>query len=559
MEYFNLGEFHWPISTGSSEAQCWFDRAMTWCYGFHHEEALACFERAIAHDPECAMAWWGIAYAVGPNYNKPWCWFDADDKQRSLERANSALARAVSLAPAATPREQALIGALRDRYPSGAAPEDMTPFDDAYAAAMRGIQKRFGADLNVRSLCIEALMNRTPWQMWDLGNGVPAPGADTIEAQALFDAAFAHDPAAHVHAGLLHLYIHLMEMSPHPERALPAAERLRTLVPDAGHLVHMATHIDILCGRYQDVVRWNERAIAADAKYFSRTSAQNFYTIYRVHNYHFAAYGATFLGQLSTAMRAVEGLAAAIPESLLRVASPPMADYLEAYLSVRQHVLIRFGRWQEIVTQTVPADAKLYCVTTAMIHYAQGVAYAAMGDVAASERSQDAFLRACERVPESRRLHNNTCRDLLLIAREMLAGELQYRRGNHDAAFAHLRHSVALDDALPYDEPWGWMQPARHALGALLLEQERVQEAEAVYRADLGLDTTLSRACQHPDNLWSLHGLDECLARRGADRERALVAQRLALARALADVPVTASCFCRLSSCDRKAGAVIGD
>jgi tetratricopeptide (TPR) repeat protein len=213
---------------------------------------------------------------------------------------------------------------------------------------------------------------------------------------------------------------------------------------------------------------------------------------------------------------------------------------------MKLHVLIRFGRWQEIVDEPFPEDGDLYCVTTAMLHYAKGVAHAARGEVATAEEHRTRFEEAVPRVPETRYLFNNTCLDILAIASEMLDGEIQYRKGNFDAAFSHLRRSVELDDALPYDEPWGWMQPTRHALGALLLEQGRVEEAEAVYRADLGLDGTLSRACQHPDNVWSLHGFHECLRRLGKTAEADIVKPRLDLALARAAVPIKASCYCRL-------------
>ena len=212
---------------------------------------------------------------------------------------------------------------------------------------------------------------------------------------------------------------------------------------------------------------------------------------------------------------------------------------------MKQHVLLRFGKWQAIVAQALPADQALYCSTTAMMLYAKAVAYAAMGNLAKAEHAREAFLEAKSRVPASRRVHNNTVVDLLAIAEAMLHGELDYRRGNFEAAFAHLRQAVALDDALPYDEPWGWMQPTRHALGALLLEQGHLAEAEAVYRADLGLDHTLSRACQHPGNLWSLHGLHECLTRRGETVEARLIKQQLDQALARTEVPVYASCYCR--------------
>jgi len=225
-----------------------------------------------------------------------------------------------------------------------------------------------------------------------------------------------------------------------------------------------------------------------------------------------------------------------------------MADWLESFVPMKMHVLIRFGRWDDIIAAPLPADPDLYCVTTAMMHYAKGVACAATGRIAEAEEHRTQLAAAIRRVPASRNLFNNTSDDILAIAAAMLDGELEYRKGNYDVAFGHLRRGIELDDGLPYDEPWGWMQPVRHAYGALLLEQDRVAEAEAVYRADLGLDSTLARACQHPGNVWSLHGYHECLTRLGKDEQAAIVGQQLKIAAAYADTPIGSSCFCRLAS-----------
>jgi len=546
--YYDLGSHGRPITTDSAAAQLWFDRGLVWCYGYNHEEAVACFERALEHDPGCAMAHWGVAYAIGPNYNKPWEAFDDADKRMSLGRALAAGAAALEYAVSASAEEQALIGALQQRYPESPETEDFGPWNDAYANAMRAVHAAHRDDLDICALFAEAIMNRTPWALWDLPTGEVAAGADTLEAIEVLETAFRDLEAqgANRHPGLLHMYIHLMEMSPHPERALKAGDALRELVPDAGHLCHMPTHIDVLCGHYQTVVESNGRAIAADRKFLEREGPVNFYSVYRCHNYHFRIYGAMFAGQYRVALDAAEEMISTLPGEVLTMGSPPMADWLEGFVPMKQHVLIRFGKWREIIEQPLPEDAELFCVTTAMMHYAKTVAHAASGDIPGAEAEREAFLAARARVPESRTLFNNTCQDILAIAEEMLNGELEYRRGNHAAAFAHLRSSVELDDNLPYDEPWGWMQPARHALGALLIEQGRLEEAEAVYRADLGLDGALSRACQHPDNVWSLHGLHECLARRGETALAAIIKQRLDLAAARADVPIKASCYCRM-------------
>ena len=378
--------------------------------------------------------------------------------------------------------------------------------------------------------------------------GKPSPGASTVEAREALESAIARrEEAGEIpHAGLLHFYIHVMEMSPTPEAALRAGDTLRTLVPDSGHLYHMPTHIDFQCGHYHDVVVRNSEAIEADRKVLEREGPLNLFSYSRIHNIHFKLYGAMFLGQYRTAMEAVGEFDEMVPEGIIRMESPPMADILEGYYGLKQHALIRFGRWQEIIDAPLPHDPDLYLVTTAISHYAKTVAYAATGDIKSAEREAESFAAAVSRVPSSRMLFNNTCLDILAVASQMLRGEIEYRRDNHDQAFEHLRRAIELEDNLPYDEPWAWMQPARHALGALLLEQNRIEEAEPVYRADLGLDKTVIRARHHLDNVWSLHGLLECLRRQGKHTEAAMIEPALKLALARTDVPIKSSCFCRL-------------
>ncbi|MFO7854547.1 MAG: hypothetical protein R6V44_04900 [Paracoccaceae bacterium] len=545
-DYFDVDVHGRTVTTASPEAQLWFDRGLVWCYGYWHEEAVACFDKAIAAGPDCAMAYWGKAYALGPNYNFPWQLMDPDGRAAVLAGAHAELSNALALAADVTPVERDLIEALRARYPQTEPVEDMKPWNRDFADAMREVCRKHPDDLDVITVFVEAIMNVTPWQMWDLGTGEPAEGAGTLEAQEVLERAMESLPGAMRHPGILHLYVHLMEMSPHPEKALKAGDVLRTLVPDAGHLIHMPTHIDVLCGHYRDVLVWNQEAIKADRKAMDARGVMNFYSAYRIHNYHFAIYGAMFLGQYEPALAAAEELIATTPEELLRLPSPPMADFMEGYLSHKQHVFVRFGKWREILAQAEPSDPELHCATLAFMRYAKGVAHAALGEVAEAEAMQARFREAKAAVPESRLIHNNTCVDLLEIADAMLEGEIEYRKGNHEPAFAALRRSVELDDHLPYDEPWGWMQPTRHALGALLLEQGHVEEAEAVYREDLGLGGKLSRATIHPDNVWSLKGLMDCLERRDAAEtvEGKLIRQRLDLALSRADGRVAASCFC---------------
>ena len=546
-DYYDLGTYSRKVTTVSGEAQRWFDRGLIWCFGFHHEEAEVCFRRAAELDPGCAMAHWGVAYAVGPNYNKQWDAFDEADLLRTLEAAHAAAQAALACMDGASDPERALIQALARRHPSDERSADFDAWNDDYANAMRAVYQAHPDDLDVCTLFADALMNRTPWRLWDLHRGEPAEGADTLEVGVVLETAIAQMEAAgdERHAGVLHMYIHLMEMSPHPEKALRAADELRNLVPDAGHLQHMPSHIHFLCGHYHDVVVSNSEAIVADRKYLAREGPLNYYSASRIHNYHFKLYGAMFLGQYKAAMDAADELIETLPEELLRIESPPMADLVEAYVPMKMHALIRFGKWREILDEPLPDDQDLYCVTTAVKHYAKTAAHAVCGNVAEAQAQRQLFRGAVSNVPETRTMFNNTCLDILAVAAEMLDGEIEYRRGNHDVAFRHLRDAVELEDNLPYDEPWAWMQPARHALGALLLEQDAVEVAEAVYRADLGLDDSVIRARRHPDNVWSLHGLHECLRRQDKRAEAAMIEPRLTLAIARADVPITSSCYCR--------------
>ncbi|MGI9372595.1 MAG: hypothetical protein ACR2OJ_08880 [Hyphomicrobiales bacterium] len=543
-EYFDLGGHTFPVTTSSADAQLWFDRGLLWTYGYNHEEAVACFEKALEADPHCAMAHWGKGYAAGPNYNMSWDLFDDAGRATALSTGHASAHAAMALVDDVSDWEASLIRALPARYPQAEPIDDMRPWNVQFADAMRLAFKVHSENLEVRTIFVEALLNITPWKMWNLRTGEPTEGALTEEAQSVMEEAFDNQPDAWRHAGLLHLYVHLMEMSPFPEKALKAGDALRTLVPDAGHLIHMPTHIDVLCGFYRDVVHWNEMAVEADLKFWGEKGPFNIYSGYRLHNYHFVMYGALFLGQYEPAMRAVRGAAETVPEEMLRIESPPMADYFESYLGFEPHVLVRFGKWKEATNLQPPSDPELYCTLAANVHYARGVAHAALGNIAEAEADEKLFHDSLERVPETRLLHNNRMVDLLAIGAEMLRGEILYRKGNFDEAFAALRRSVALDDDLPYDEPWGWMQPTRHALGALLLEQGRGGEAEAVFREDLGLGGQLSRATVHPENVWSLKGLHDCLRARNDAVEITQIKLRLDLAQARADQAVAASCFC---------------
>lgn len=322
----------------------------------------------------------------------------------------------------------------------------------------------------------------------------------------------------------------------------------------------MPSHIDVLVGDYENGIRANENAIVADKKFLAREGPLNFYTLYRMHNYHFRIYCAMFAGQSRAALESAERLVEeAAPKTLLNTASPPMADWLESFIGMRVHALVRFGRWDDLINLPLPdeSDRDLYCVTTALTYYGRGLAYAATGRVADAKREREDFREAVKRVPESRTLFNNTCADILAVASAMLDGELRYREGQslgwgseegkkaEEEAFEHLREAVQRSRALPYDEPWGFMQPPCHALGALLVERGRLEEALPVYEEDLGVSDALPRALRHPRNVWALHGYHECLVGLGRTDEAAAVRPQLEKALAAADVPIRSSCFCR--------------
>jgi tetratricopeptide (TPR) repeat protein len=545
--YYDLGAFGHTITTTSLDAQTWFNRGLTWCYAFNHIEGAYCFEQAIAHDSSCTMAYWGLAYALGPNYNKGWDRFDPQDLANCLKRAFAASQRAVECSVNAAPWEKELAESIQLRYPSDTPLADYSAPSKAYATAMKSVYEKFGDDLDIAVLYADALMNLTPWALWDLFTGRPVKGAPTVDVQQVLERALEQD-GAYRHPGLLHLYIHYVEMSPNPELGMTAGDHLRDLIPDAGHLHHMPTHLDILVGDWRRSIASNHNSTLADDKYVRRSGAFNFYSFYRLHDYHSLIYAAMFAGKLKTAMNAVDRMEASVPEELLRLKSPPMADWLENFMSVRVHVMVRFGMWEDIIQMEFPQDQELYTVKTAMVHYAKGVALAATGRVSEAEQERGLFKKAWTRVPETRRAYNSKCVDIIAVASAMLDGEIEYRRGDYEQAFDSLRRSIDLDDKLPYSEPWSWMQPTRHAYAALMLEQGHVEKAAGVYRADLGLDSSLIRPRRHPNNVWALQGYHECLIRLGKTADAAMIEPTLKLALATADITIKSSCFCRLDT-----------
>ncbi|PYI31746.1 TPR-like protein [Aspergillus indologenus CBS 114.80] len=573
--YYNLGTYARKVTTTSPAAQTWFTRGWQWAYSFNHEEALRCFEAAVEHDPKCAMAHWGIAYSLGPNYNKAWAFFDRADLATSITKALCALTHALELAkdPAnkTTAAERALITALFPRFPrwststdtpSETIPADNFPIDfarlnQAYADAMRTAYREHPDDIDITALLIEALMCISPRGLWNLTTGEPS-GRHTVEARQLVEAAFATGREAQHNPTLCHLYIHLMEMSPYPEIALPAADRLRRAAPDAAHLLHMPTHIDMAVGDYRRSVESNSDAIRADETYVAGCVAEGrtgagvggaLYVAYRVHNICAKLYSALIAGQFAVSMEAVGQLEGLVTEETLRIKSPPVADWVESFLGNRAHVLVRFGRWEEILGLQEPQDQELYCATYATVLYAKGIALSALGKVEEAEAMQRRFDEARGKVPVTRIASLPSKQvDVLAVGAKMLQGELEYRRGEVDQAFKTLARAAELEDDLPYGDPPPWMQPVRHALGGLLLEQGRVAEAERVFREDLGMAEGFPRRKGRLNNVWGLHGLHECLVRQKKLDEARLIEPARDLAMAAADVPIVTSCYCRLSA-----------
>ncbi|KAJ5102634.1 TPR domain protein [Penicillium argentinense] len=548
--YYDLGKFSRPITTKSQDAQIWFDRGLIWSYSFNHDEAYRCFEKAIQHDSKCAMAYWGIAYAVGPNYNKSWQMFDARDLDKSVKTCYSAAKTANQLAAAErlTAIERALIHAIQFRFPIDHPVSDFAVVNQAYADAMEAVYNEHGRDdMDVITLYADALMHTSLRKFFHVKSGLPIEGSPVHKVRKVFDIALKHEKAE-THPGILHFWIHFMEMSFEPGIVLPAADKLRSLVPDGGHIHHMPTHIDVLVGDYRRSVDSNTAAVIADEKYLAKEGGNNFYSFYRLHNYHSLIYAAMLSGRRKVALDATDKMEMSITDDLLKVETPPLADWMEFFKAVRVHVYIRFGMWEEIDNLPLPADQALYCVTTTMFHYGKAIAWAATQDVEKAIQERDLYYKAAKTVPPTRKDFPNLISDVLKVANTMLDGEIEYRQGNYARAFESLRKAIKHDDALRYTEPWGWMVPTRHAYAALSLEQGKIEEAARAYAEDLGLDGSLTRAHQHPYNVWALHGYHECLMRLGRDREAGIIKQQLDLAMSFVDIPIKSSCFCRLGS-----------
>lgn len=517
-----LGTHTRHVTTQSAEAQRYFDQGLRLLYGFNHGLAIRSFEAAARADASCAMAHWGVALACGPHIN-----FPAVPPDRA-EQAWNALALARENAAAASPVEQALIEALSSRY-ANPQPENRTPLDEAYAAAMRKVWAAYPKDSDVGALFAEALMDLRPWDQWT-ADGQAQPGTD--EVIATLDAVLRLDER---HPFGNHLYIHALEASPRPERALAAADRLRDLQPGLAHNVHMPSHIDIRVGQWHQAVASNVAAVAADQKYRATLGApQDFLVVYAAHNRHMLAWAAMMSGQSALALREIQAMVDEMPPALVKEWAP----LLEGFAAMPFEVQIRFGRWDDILA-AADSYPEYMPFTKATRLAARAVAFSGKGDTARARAEQRLFLDALPRIPAETMLGNNTAEAVLAIMRPMVEGEILVREGKLEAGFAALREAVRTEDQLRYDEPPGWILPVRHALGASLMAHGRFAEAEQVYRDDLA---------RLPENGWSLFGLGTSLIQQGKPAEAAGWMDRFAKTWSEADVTISSSCYCQPGS-----------
>jgi tetratricopeptide (TPR) repeat protein len=496
--------------------QKYFNQGLAFLFSFNHAGADRSFRAAIASDPTCPMAYWGLAMAQGPYINS----MDVDDQD--VETAVEALRRAREFHDRANSVEAALVAACASRF-SYPAPPKRTELEVAYAFAMRSVLERFPEDADVGAFTAEAILNLRPWDQWDR-NGKPQPG--TEEIVRILEAVLRKSPN---HPFALHLYIHVLEASPHPERAFDAANRLRGLTPGLEHLQHMPSHIDIRCGNWNAAVLASENALIADDKYRDTSPEASDYALSIAHDQHMLAYAAAMQGESRKALSTSQAMLARIPVEF----TEKHAKFVDGYVAMRYEMLLRFGHWEEALKEAQPAHN--LPLATVFWHLARGISLAAMHRCEDAKTEQRAFDAAACNLPKNVYFRRNRAIELVAIGEKMLAGEILYREHHLAEGITALSEAVRREDSLTYTEPPNWILHARHALGAALLEAGRVDEAEAVYRDDLA---------HHPENGWSLHGLAVSLQRQGRKAEAKLVRVRFDRAWQHADFAITSSCCC---------------
>ena len=485
-----LGEVHHPVATKNSQAQQFFDQGLKLVFGFNHDEARKSFQRAAELDPKLAMAWWGVSLTLGPNYNLP---VDPEREKAGYDAAQ----RAVALKPNASESERAYIDAVAVRY-SNDPRADLHQLDVTYKDAMSKLAARYPDDLDAVTLYAESAMNLNPWHLWT-ADGKPAEG--TEEIVRVLESVLKRDPN---HLGANHYYIHAVEASPHPERALPSAARLEKLAPAEGHLAHMPAHIYARVGDHFASAHCNRAAIAADKKFLGETQEQGVYRmLYYSHNLHFLAYASCMNGNFAEAKDAAAKLVANVAPG---VKAMPM---LEGFLPTPIVVLFAFERWNDLLK--LPAPDVSFVTTNAVWHSLRGIAFANTGKTAEAEKEQKQFHEVADKIPPEQMYDMlNNVGAVFKIHENLLAAEIDRSRHDDKAAIDLLKQSVAAEDALNYSEPPPWYPPVRPILGRLLLEDKDFAEAEKVFRADLE---------KHPRNARALAGLRDCLNAQGRKYE----------------------------------------
>lgn len=512
----NLGTLHFPITTDSDLAQKYFDQGIILAYGFNHEEAFRSFEESARLDSNCAMAYWGMAYVLGPNINLP---MDAG----VVHTAYEAIQKAISLLDDESKKEKDFVMSLSERY-SAEAMEDRTPLDQAYSDAMRNLMNKYPDDLNAATMFAESIMDLHPWDYW-LKDGTAQPW--TPELLSVLESVIEKNPEHH---GANHLYIHAVEASKNPHRGLASADKLRFLAPGAGHLVHMPAHIYIRTGKYHEGTLANIRAVKSDEAYINQCNQQGFYPLsYYPHNYHFLWATATLEGDSKTAIDAALKTSQKPPDSLMSVCG---YETLQHFAAIPLYAYVTFGKWNDILKYEKPKQDRPYIV--AVWHYARAMAFIATNNLAEAENeiiSLDSF-RNNEAIDNLLIWGFNSAGLLVDIASETAKGELEAKKKNYSEAIAHLKKAVDYEYTLMYDEPPTWFYPCRQNLGAVLIEAGKYAEAEKVYRENLA---------EIPDNGWGLFGLHHALLKQGKTEEAAEVKNRFIEAWKHADIMLASS------------------
>ena len=524
--YFEeIGSYHIDCTASSESSKLWMNRAMAQLLGYNHAASIFCFKKVIEIDKKAPLAYWGLGYAYGPHYNR--YELNEHDLKEVIHYTRLALEYCLT-SNEIKDWEKDLIFALQARYPSFVPSQEVIRvYFTNFSRTMKTVYEKYPNNVDVAFVYAESVMNLRPWKLWRKDG---SPTEEALIAREVIEKTFS---ITKVHPGMCHLYIHCMELSPFFKEADWAGHVLRTLVPASGHLLHMPSHLDVLNGRWKLAVETNERALISDLKYRKYCGEDDgFYNFYILHNYHFVMYAAMFMGDYNKAFENANAMFKVVNENEFN----SLPHMYESFLSKYLHVYVRFGKWKEIMEEKLP-DPKKYPLKVAMMHYAKGVAYASSEMVPEAEEEYEKFVKACKEVPENWMVVNNTAKDILNVALKVLVGEIEYRKKNFEVAFQNLREAAVLNDNLVYCEPWDWAMPPRHALGALLLEQNHYEEAYEVYLKDLEIN---------PKNVWSLHGIIECMIKLNKKEGLEKFESDYVNAKKESSTEVKASCYCRL-------------